>query len=98
MSFLKALEGTLIRPQGKRMIFPYTIAGKISQFPYRYTWNEAWHVRYMSYAFLLVVAPLYWKISKKLTSPENKAYWREKRKHDREHHQKELEKKWEIRT
>ena len=91
------LEGFLFRPQGEPMVYPYTAAAKVSQFPYRYVWREAWHLRYMVYACILIV-PIYWKIDKKLTSPENKAYWREKRKHDLEHHREELKKNWEVRT
>lgn len=92
------LNGFLFRPQGKPMIFPYTTAAKWSQFPYRYVWHEAWVFRYWVYASVFFVIPLYWKLDKKLTSKENKALWREKRKKDAEHHRHELEKKWEVRT
>lgn len=80
------------------MVYPYTMSAKISQFPWRYLWHESWQARYMVYATLFVVFPLAWKIDKKLTSPENKAYWREKRKHDYEHHYEECKKRWEVRT
>lgn len=92
------LEGFLFRPQGEPMVYPYGFASKVSQFPYKFFWRESWHMRYMFYAAAFVVFPLYYQIDKKLTSPENKSLWREKRKHDREHHQAELEKKWEVRT
>lgn len=92
------MEGFLFRPQGKPMIFPYTVGSKISQFPWRLIWHEAWVARYFVYAAAFVVFPLYWKIDQKLTSKENKALWREKRKKDAEHHRHELEKQWEIRT
>lgn len=92
------MEGFLFRPQGKPMPYPVTISAKISQFPYRHYWHEAWIIRYFTYALMFGVFPLYWQIDKKLTSPENKALWREKRKHDLEHHKKELEKLWEVRT
>lgn len=80
------------------MVFPYTTSAKLSQFPYRYYWHECWHLRFITYGVVFLLVPLYWKIDKKLTSPENKAYWREKRKADHEHHHAELVKKWEIRT
>lgn len=92
------LNGIIFRPQGGPMVFPMTPSAKISQFPWRFFWHESWHARYMTYAIVFFVAPLYWKIDKALTSPENNALWREKRKHDREHHIKEMEKKWEVRT
>lgn len=80
------------------MAFPYTMAAKLSQFPYRFLWNESSALRYVTYAAIFVVGPLYWKMDQFLTSPENKALWKEKRAHDREHHRKELEKMWEVRT
>ena len=80
------------------MIYPYTVSARISQFPWRYAWHEAWHIRYMTASIFLVVLPLYWQIDKKLTSPENKAYWREKRRKDVEEHWHHMEKKWEVRT
>lgn len=80
------------------MVFPVTFGAKISQFPYRHYWHEVWIIRYVSYAAFFVMVPLYWQIDKKLTGPENKAFWREKRKHDAEHHRKEMEKIWEVRT
>lgn len=92
------LEGFLFRPQGEPMVYPCTMSAKISQFPWKYAWREAWHFRYLVYAGAFLVVPLFWQIDKKLTSPENKAYWREKRKHDVEHHHAEMKKKWEVRT
>jgi hypothetical protein len=92
------MEGFLFRPQGEPMIYPYGLAAKFSQFPYRYVWKECWHFRYIAYSMAFVVFPIYWQIDKKLTGPENSAYWREKRKHDLEHHHAELKKKWEVRT
>ena len=92
------MEGFLFRPQGGPMVYPYTMSARFSQFPWRYAWHEAWMVRYPIYAMVFVVFPLYWQIDKKLTSPENKKFWKEKRKHDFEHHRKEMEKIWEVRT
>lgn len=80
------------------MKFPYGLAAKLSQFPYRYLWHECWHIRYFAYASGFIVVPLYWQLDKFLCGPENTAYWREKRKHDLEHHREELKKKWEVRT
>lgn len=95
---MKGLQGLLFRPQGQPMAFPYTFAAKVSQHPWRFAWHEAWIVRYLSYSYLFCVLPLGLWIDSKLTSPENKLLWKEKRKHDREHHAKEMAKLWEIRT
>lgn len=95
---MKGLEGLLFRPQGKPMAYPYTMAARFSQFPLRFAWNEAFVVRYFAYSYLLVVLPLGMWIDSKLTSPENKLLWKEKRKLDREHHEHEMAKVWEIRT
>lgn len=92
------LSGFLFRPQGKPMIFPYTVSAKVSQFPWAHHWHEAWVVRYLVGAMVFITFPLYWKIDQKLTSKENKALWREKRKKDAEHHRHHLEKQWEVRT
>ena len=80
------------------MAYPYTVSGRMSQFPYKYMWNEMWFARYLVFSAFFVVFPIYWQIDKKLTSPENKAYWRDKRKADIAHHWHEMEKKWEVRT
>lgn len=92
------LEGFLFRPQGKPQVFPVTLGAKLSQFPYRTYWHEAWVIRYLMYAVCFVTLPLYWQIDKSLTSPQNKALWREKRKHELEHLKKDMEKIWEVRT
>lgn len=94
----KAFEGFFTRPQGGPMVFPYTSAAKISQFPWRYFYNECFYVRYSLAVFGLVVLPVFWKIDKALLSPENKALWREKRKSDRAAHWHHMEKNWEVRT
>lgn len=94
----KLLSEYLFRPQGQRMDWPMGVAAKIQQSPYRHFWHEAWMLRFFIYGNVLVVIPLYWQISKVLTGPENKKYWKEKRAHDREHHRKEMEKLWEVRT
>lgn len=80
------------------MAAPCTFSAKLSQVPFRYMWHESWHLRYFTYAVVFVVIPLYIRIDKTLTGPENKAYWREKRRRDFEHHHKELEKQWEVKT
>lgn len=92
------LEGFLFRPQGKPMVYPYTLSAKISQFPYRQAWHYSWLVRYFTYSVVFVVFPLYWQIDKKLTGEANKKFWKEKRRADAEHHRHEMEKIWEIRT
>lgn len=92
------LEGLVFRPQGGPMAYPYTLGAKISQFPYRQVWHECWHVRYLAGAYFFIVLPLYYTLDKQLTSPANKALWKAKRQHDREHRQHELEKMWEVRT
>lgn len=92
------LEGIVFRPQGKPMAYPYTMSAKLSQFPWRFLWHRSWTSRYFAYAVVFLVWPAYWQIDKVLTGPENKALWREKRKHDAEHHRKHLEKLWEVRT
>lgn len=94
----KFIKNFLIRPQGQPMIFPYTIGALIQHFPYRWVWNESGLVRYYMYGLGLVVFPLYYKISKKLTSPENKAIWKQKRKDEIEKHRKHCEHLWEVRT
>lgn len=80
------------------MVYPYTTSAKMSQFPYRFLWHEAGLFRFWIYATVFLAVPIYWKIDKKLTGPENKALWKHKREHDLEHHRKELEKMWEVRT
>lgn len=92
------LEGFLFRPQGGPMDFPTTPAARISQFPYRHLWHRSWVIRYWLGTTLFIIVPVYWQIDKFITSPENKKLWKEKRKHDKEHHQKEMEKIWEVRT
>lgn len=94
---MKFLEGWLFRPQGKPMDFPVTAAAKLSQYPYRFVWNEAWFARYFCYSSIIMWA-VYWQIDKKLTSKENKEFWAEKRKKDLEHHRHHLEKLWEVKT
>lgn len=79
------------------MVWPYTLSAKLSQYPYKYVWREAWNARFLVYSIAFMI-PILLKVDKTLTGPENKAYWREKRKHDREHHLEELKKKWEVRT
>lgn len=80
------------------MVYPATVGAKISQFPYRHYWHNSWVIRYWAYSIVFVVVPLYWQIDKKLTSKENKALWREKRKHEVEHIKHEMAKIWEVRT
>lgn len=80
------------------MAHPYGVAAKFSQFPWVFAFHESMPFRYGAYSFLFLVVPLYFMIDTKLTSPENKKFWKEKRKHDDEHHRHEMEKKWEIRT
>lgn len=94
----KFLEGFLFRPQGKPMVYPYTLSAKISHMPWKFIWNESIIFRYYCYGMIFVVTPLIYKINKKLTSPDNKKFWKEKRKHDAEHHRQHIEKLWEVRT
>lgn len=91
------LEGWLFRPQGQPMEFPYTYSAKLSQFPYKFYFRQSFMVRYFCYSFILMT-PLIYSIHKMANSPENTAFWREKRKHDDEHHKHEMEKLWEKRT
>lgn len=92
------LEGFLFRPQGKPMAYPYTLPAMVSQFPWRHAWHNAFIIRFMAYTTVFIIVPIYWQIDKKLTSKENKELWKNKRKHDAEHHRREMEKLWEVRT
>jgi len=80
------------------MVYPYTLAARISQYPYRHVWHESIHTRMLVYSALFFCLPVVYMINKRVTSPQNRAFWKEKRKHDAEHHRKELEKIWEVRT
>ncbi|KAG9510137.1 Zinc finger protein, partial [Fragariocoptes setiger] len=94
---LRFLEGFLFRKQGAPMVYPVTFGAKMSQFPYKYYWQESYLARYFVYGVILYL-PIETYIHNKANSPENTALWREKRKHDREHHAQEMAKKWEVRT
>lgn len=94
----KFLEGWLFRPQGAKMAYPISLAGKISQFPLKFIWHEAWMVRYFVYVNIFAVLPLYYNIDKVLTGPENTKLWTEKRQKDKEDHHHHMEKLWEVRT
>ena len=79
------------------MKYPVTFAAKFQQMPYRFIWNEMWFIRYFTYS-LVIMVPVYAKISTILSGEANTSFWREKRKNDYAHHHHEMEKKWEIRT
>lgn len=80
------------------MAYPYGIAAKVSQFPYRFAWHESMFFRYGALSCVIFIYPLYFWIDSKLLSAENKKTWKEKRQRDDEHHRHLMEKKWEIRT
>ena len=92
------MEGILFRPQGEPMVYPYTMAARISQFPWRHFWNESWFVRYGAGVSVFILLPIYLKINKFVNSPENEAMWREKKKQEAHDHHKHMEKLWEVRT
>lgn len=52
-------EGTPYRP----MKYPYTISGKLAQFPFRYYMQHSWLFKYTLYATILSI-PIFYKIQK----------------------------------
>ncbi|EFN63820.1 hypothetical protein EAG_05001 [Camponotus floridanus] len=56
------------------MRYPYTILGKISQFPYKYYVQNSWFFKYTLIAGLISL-PIFYKIQKLSYSPENVKKW-----------------------
>ncbi|XP_035215993.1 uncharacterized protein LOC118189493 [Stegodyphus dumicola] len=69
----------------KHMKFPYTYCGKIVQFPYKWYWNNFWLPRFLV-AGMIVSFPFFHFIHKKVNTPENKAFWAEKHRQERQYH------------
>ncbi|XP_071080588.1 uncharacterized protein [Haliotis cracherodii] len=63
--------------------YPYSVAGKIKLFPFRFHWKNGRFVRYLSYA-LLATLPVIYKIHSGVHSPGNVRQWDQIRK-NREH-------------
>lgn len=76
----------------KKLVYPYTFTAWYFNSPWIYWAKESWYLRYMFYSAFLVF-PLIYHIHNLVNSPENKAYWKEKRKRD---YEKEHKKEWEI--
>ncbi|XP_015584841.1 uncharacterized protein LOC107262803 [Cephus cinctus] len=69
----------------RHMKFPYTFTAKMVQFPYKYYINNCWPYKYYLISVLLV-SPLFVKITSAVNSPANKAKWYEIRKKELEPH------------
>lgn len=61
------------------MVYPYTYAAKLAQFPYKHYWNNVWVFKYYCIAFV-VCMPLFYKIQKMSFAPENVKKWQEIRR------------------
>lgn len=48
---------------GDKMVYPYTVGGKVWNFPYKFHWKYARFFRYMVFASVLG-APVMWFITK----------------------------------
>ncbi|KAI5706277.1 hypothetical protein M8J75_006562 [Diaphorina citri] len=73
------------KSSGRPMEYPYTYSAKLARFPYKFYLTKQWIWKTMPFA-LLIVAPLYYKLSKLSNSPENVAKWKEIRRKELEGH------------
>lgn len=54
----------------RRMIYPYTMAAKIVQFPYKYYWENSWSFKHVIIAYF-VCLPVFYKLEKLSYAPSN---------------------------
>ncbi|KAF8774293.1 uncharacterized protein LOC129985195 [Argiope bruennichi] len=71
--------------QRKQMKYPYTYAAKIARFPYKFHWDNFWLPRFLVGSVILTF-PFFLFIHRKVNTPENKAFWAEKHKQERQYH------------
>ncbi|XP_070159947.1 uncharacterized protein Roh isoform X1 [Polyergus mexicanus] len=60
--------------QYRPMKYPYTLLGKIAQFPFKYYMQHSWLFKYTVFA-VGVSLPIFYKIQKLSYSPENVQKW-----------------------
>lgn len=65
------------------MKYPYTFTAKLAQFPYKWHYDNFWLPRFLLLG-MAVSFPFFFYIHKKVNTPENKAFWAEKRKQERQ--------------
>merc|ERR1712121_563839 len=82
----RTFQGSKMTQQyGAKMKYPYTLAGKMLAFPWKYYWTHGRAIRFLTYS-LILSTPLVYKINQLLMSDANKEVWRVKRAarlHDR---------------
>jgi len=69
----------------REMKYPYTLAAKVRQFPWKFHFNNNWIFRYYIFG-VMASTPLFMWFHKQANSPANKAKYEEfKRKEAAEH-------------
>ncbi|XP_022694623.1 uncharacterized protein LOC111263624 [Varroa jacobsoni] len=69
----------------RRMVYPYTWTAKISQFPYKFHYDNIWFFRYFILGYLASVY-VYWRIQRLACSPASYKAWMARREKEAAEH------------
>merc|ERR1712212_449567 len=85
IGFLAFINRNQTKMSGRAMKYPYTLAAKMAQMPWKLYWKNAWVMRYTAYATIITL-PLFKVIENAVYSPSNVAKWAEIRRKELEPH------------